>query len=301
MSKVKPVLGRGLASLIQRQPVTESSVSAGRDDDGVSTDVIVRVDLARVGRNPFQPREDFDPATLRELAESIREKGIIQPVTVRRHNGGYQLISGERRIRAAREAGLQQIPAYVVEVRSEEELLELALIENLQRENLNPIEIANSYRRLIEELGYTQEEVAGHTGKDRTTVTNFLRLLKLPDQIQDALRKGRLTGGHARALLAIEDRAAQLKAFRTIVAGDLTVRDAERMARVSSPKKGKRRGTASPRDGSYSDIESRLRHTLGTKVTVRRGGKGHGEIVIEYYSADDLQRLLELLESIQNA
>jgi ParB family chromosome partitioning protein len=298
MSKVKPVLGRGLASLIQRQPTPPSPVSAGREDDGVSLDIIVQADLDRIERNPFQPREDFDPAALRELADSIREKGVIQPVTVRRHGGTYQLISGERRVRAAKEAGLRRIPAYIVEVQSDEELLELALIENLQRENLNPIEIAHSYRRLIDDCGYTQEEVATRTGKDRTTVANFLRLLRLPDQIQGALRSGALTGGHARALLAIEDRSAQLKAFKRVLASELTVRDAERMARESSPRKRRRPSSSPATSAAFAELEGKLRHALGTKVTIRGGAKGRGEIVIEYYSAGDLERLLELLESV---
>ena len=268
MAKMKPVLGRGLASLIPRQAVPPPPPPGGQDD-GVSNEIIASIALDRIQRNPYQPRAEFEPVALDELKRSIQEKGIIQPVTVRRLGDEYQLISGERRVRAAREAGLKQIPAYIIRVRSNEEMLELALIENLQREHLNPIEIAISYKRLIDECRYTQEEVSQKIGKDRTTITNFLRLLKLPEPIQSAVRKGELSSGHARALLAIDDPGRQMEIFRRTIGRDLSVRDVERLAREKKGTKGGRRpGAHGAVSSSLSSIEERLRRFLGTKVQV---------------------------------
>jgi ParB family chromosome partitioning protein len=301
MSKLKPVLGRGLASLIPRPPSPGAPAAETRPDDGTSTNIIASVDLDRIRHNPFQPRADFDPEALDELKRSIQEKGIIQPITVRRYLDGYQLISGERRVRAAREAGLTQIPAYVLDVKTDEEMLELALIENLQREHLNPIEIAISYRRLIEECRFTQEEVSQRIGKDRTTVTNFLRLLKLPEEFQLALRRGTISPGHGRALVAIEDPELQLDIFRAVVTRDLSVRDVERLVRTRTRRKSPRsRRAQSPATSALTSVEDRLRRTLGTKVQVRPLRDGRGEIMIEYYSDDDLDRILELLYDIES-
>ena len=301
MSKMKPVLGRGLASLIPRVP-SVAPVPGGRQDDGVGVDIIATVAIDRIDRNPYQPRHEFDPVTLDELKRSIQEKGIIQPITVRRLGDRYQLISGERRVRAAREAGLAQVPAYIIRVRSNEEMLELALIENLQREHLNPIEIAISYKRLIDECRYTQEEISQKIGKDRTTITNFLRLLKLPEPIQAAVRKGEISSGHARALVAIDDSDLQMEIFRKVTGRGLSVREVERLVRdKGTARKGRRpaghagAGVAS----SLSSVEDRLRQFLGTKVMVRMLQDGKGEIVIEYYSADDLERLLEIFADLQ--
>jgi len=302
MARIKPVLGRGLASLIPRQ-ASVPPLPVGGQDDGVSNDIIASIALDRIQRNPYQPRAEFEPVALDELKRSIQEKGIIQPVTVRRLGDEYQLISGERRVRAAREAGLKQIPAYIIRVRSNEEMLELALIENLQREHLNPIEIAISYKRLIDECRYTQEEVSQKIGKDRTTITNFLRLLKLPDPIQAAVRKGDISGGHARALVAIEDAGRQMEIFRKTVAKDLSVRDVERLSRDRKGGKGPRRGTgrgSGAVSSSLASIEERLRRFLGTRVQVRMLQDGKGEIVVEYYSADDLERILELFSGIED-
>jgi ParB family chromosome partitioning protein len=300
MAKGRPVLGRGLASLIPRVPSSPAPGTGARQDDGTSTEITASVDIARIQKNPYQPRADFDPVTLDELKRSIKEKGIIQPITVRRIDGGYQLISGERRVRAAREAGLKQIPAYIIRVRSDEEMLELALIENLQRERLNPIEVAISYKRLIDECRYTQEEVSQKIGKDRSTITNFLRLLKLPEEVQRAVRKGDLSGGHARALVAIEDPRLQMDVFRRIIRRGLSVRDVERIVREKGKGKARRKpGTHAAVVSSISSIEEKLRQVLGTKVQVRHLQNGRGEIIIEYYSADDLDRLLDLFAEIQ--
>lgn len=303
MSKTKPVLGRGLASLIPR-PLNATFTpmpSAGRDD-GVSDRIIASVDIDKIQVNPYQPRAEFDPVALDELRASIQEKGIIQPVTLRRIENGYQLISGERRVRAARDAGLTQVPAYIMHVGTKEEMLELALIENLQREHLNPIEIAISYKRLIDECNITQDQVSQKVGKDRSTVTNFLRLLKLPEMIQTSVRKGELSTGHARALVAIEDPVMQMEIFTKVVRRGLSVRDVERLVRNYGKKKGRRvqQHTGAGTDAtssSISSVEEKMRQALGTKVQVRAMQDGRGEIVIEYYSPDDLERLIDLMTS----
>jgi ParB family transcriptional regulator, chromosome partitioning protein len=301
MGKNKLVLGRGLASLIPTQSRAASDVAPQPSDDGQTDKVMAHVDLDKIQKNPYQPRADFDPVALDELKRSILEKGIIQPVTVRRVPGGYQLISGERRVRAAREAGLSQIPAYIIRVHSDEEMLELALVENLQREHLNPIEIAISYRRLIEECKFTQDEVARKIGKDRSTITNILRLLKLPDEIQTAVRKGEVSSGHARALVAIDDPKAQLMIFRRIRENDLSVRQVERLVREKGARKpGGRSVAVRIAGGELTSVEDRIRQLLGTRVQVKQFSGGRGEIVIEFYSGDDLDRLLEIFEGLNN-
>jgi len=303
MTKLKPVLGRGLASLIPRTlPASGTPAPESRPDHGVTGEMIATIELGRISRNPFQPRADFDPVALDELRQSIVEKGVIQPITVRRVEDGYQLISGERRVRAAREAGLERIPAYILMVESNEEMLELALIENLQREHLNPIEVAISYKRLIDECTLTQEQVSQRIGKDRSTITNTLRLLRLPEKIQTSVRTGGISGGHARALLAIEDQAVQLGVFQEVVERGLSVRQVERMVRAQT-KQRKARVTPlplEPTDSSFAAVEDRFRQLLGTKVHVKPLANGKGEIVLEYYSLEDLERLLELFDGAQD-
>jgi ParB family chromosome partitioning protein len=304
MTKFKPVLGRGLESLIPRTPpATVAAPLPVRADDGSSADIIAHIEVGLIQPNPYQPRADFDQVALDELRRSIQEKGIIQPVTVRRIDGGYQLISGERRVRAARDAGLERIPAYIIQVTGNEEMLELALIENLQREHLNPVEIAISYRRLLEECRYTQEQLAEKIGKDRSTVANFLRLLKLPEPIQAALRHGQLDTGHARALVSIEDPVLQMEIFRKTIDGGLSVRDVERLAKRRPRAHHTHTPGASPSAGqtALTNVEDMLRQAYGTKVEVRALHDGKGQIAFEYYSADDLERLLELFLSVQQS
>jgi ParB-like partition proteins len=298
--KTKSVLGKGLSALIPRPPLREEPISptALPRDEGFDN-VIVALEVSKVRPNPYQPRLDFDPEALNELKRSILEKGVIQPVTVRRiADGYYELISGERRVRASQEAGLNTIPAYIIKVSSDEEMLELSLVENLQREQLNPIEIAVSYERLIEECRLTQEEVAQKIGKDRTTVTNFLRLLRLPEKIKDSLRKDEISMGHARALITLPDEKIQLRLHERIVKQGLSVRNVESLARDFGKKSEKKSHSPSSArsDGIFQNIETRLRQSLGTKVTIRKQQGGGGEIVIEYYNPGDLDRLLELLE-----
>jgi ParB family chromosome partitioning protein len=282
-----------LSALIPKAPAKEMSVLPGevREDTG-GVGIIASVDVGKIHPNPFQPRSDFDKDSLEDLSHSILEKGVIQPVTVRRVNGEYQLISGERRLRAAQHAGLERIPAYIIEVRDEGELLELALIENIQRDELNAIEIAHAYRRLIDERSLSQDEVAQKVGKDRTTVSNFLRLLKLPEKIKDGLRRGLISMGHARALISVSDERLQLRLYRRIVESGLSVRKIEELTKGSGQSR-KRPARAS--SGDHQNVEEKLRIVLGTKVKVRSKKGGGGEIIVEYYSLDDLERLIDLL------
>jgi ParB family transcriptional regulator, chromosome partitioning protein len=302
MTKTKLVLGKGLDALLSRPQPKEAEFTRdtlGRDDG--QSELTARIPIDLVKPNPYQPRLDFDPIALDELKQSIMQKGVIQPITVRRVSDGYyELISGERRLRAASEAGMSEIPAYIIHVSSHEEMLELALIENLQREHLNPIEIAISYQRLIKEINYTQEDVARKIGKDRTTVTNFIRLLKLPAQIQDSLRKGELNMGHARALLSIQDETRQIVLWKKIIKQGLSVRRVEQLVKEAAEKTGKpsqiRKGTTDPQ---ILGLESKLREVFGTKVIIRTRPDGGGEITLEYYSLDDLDRLLDLFDIIE--
>ena len=298
----KSVLGRGLSALIPKAPAKE--VSIRQDEIGTDTGevgIMARVNIDQIRSNPFQPRTEFDPETLAELTKSIIEKGVIQPITVRRVEGGYQLVTGERRLRAAQNAGLSQIPTYIIAVDSDEEMLELALIENIQRDTLNPIEISHAYKRLVDECHLTQEEVADKVGKDRTTVANFIRLLKLPVEIQVGLRKNQISMGHARALINVPLESMQLRLFHKIVDSGLSVRKIEQLAKASGkPFETRTRKTGGGEvSTSVQSVEEKLRQTLGTKVNVREKEGGRGEIVIEFYSLDDLDRLLDLFASLE--
>ncbi len=294
----KSVLGRGLNALIPKGPRMEVSLTepVGRDTGEIG--IIASIEVARIQPNPFQPRTDFDEDALEELTRSILEKGVIQPVTVRRVGGDYQLITGERRLRAAQRAKLKQIPAYFIEVRNDEEMLELALIENIQREFLNPMDVAGGYQRLMTECHLSQEDVAQKVGKDRTTVTNFLRLLKLPEKIQEGLRKEKISMGHARALINVPNEKIQERLYDRIIDEGLSVRRIEDLARGSGkpPRKGGRKSSSST-SSNLQSIEEKLRHALGTKVVVRTKGGGKGEIVIEFYSLDDFDRLLDIISA----
>jgi ParB family transcriptional regulator, chromosome partitioning protein len=296
----KSVLGKGLSALIPRGTVRdEAAPPVLAPDSGDGNNTIVAIEVAKVKSNPYQPRLDFDPQALDELKRSIVEKGVIQPITVRRTGSGeYELISGERRIRASKDAGLKTIPAYVIYVKSDEEMLELALIENLQREHLNPIEVAVSYQRLIDECRFTQEEVAQKIGKDRSTVTNFLRLLKLPEKIQNAVRKGELSMGHARSLITLTDEKIQMRLFEKIARQHLSVRQVEELVKDVPKKNAKapHRLTIRRNENFIQEFESKLRESLGTKVTIRPKSGEAGEIVVEYYTGSDLERLIELME-----
>lgn len=281
----RKALGRGLSALLPEVPA-ESQPQGNIQ--------FIRVD--RIAPNPFQPRETFDDEKLKELATSIAEKGVVQPITVREYDGGYQIIAGERRFRCVRELGIEQIPAYILEIDSDEEMMELSIIENIHREDLNPIDIANSYRRLVEECHLTQEEVAQKVGKDRATVANFLRLLKLPRPIQESAQAGELSMGHARSLLALETSQAQLDLWKKIVRNHMSVRQVEEAIRKlnESPKMPAKPKQTTARSAYVEDAENRLRTRLTTKVQIKSKSKG-GTIDIEYYDDDDLDRIIQTI------
>jgi len=268
-------LGRGLSALIP-----------GGEERGLA-----EVPLERIAPNAFQPRKRFDDQKLRDLAQSIKAHGVLSPVILREGREGYELVAGERRLRAAKLAGLKAIPAVVREV-SDAGMLELALVENVQREDLNPLEEAEVYRRLLEEFHLTQEELADRIGKDRSSITNALRLLNLPKKIQEDLVAGVLTEGHARAILGVKGEAAQLKVRDRIVKGRLSVRAAEGLVKKVRPKPvGRAKASADP---DLQALEEAFRHALGTKVRILKKGKG-GVVEIDYYSSEDLERIAEVI------
>ena len=245
--------------------------------------------------NPFQPRTHYDENKLAELKASIKEKGILVPVLVRLKDGKYQVVAGERRLKAARSLSVQEIPAIVREV-SDQEALVLALIENIQREELNPIEEAEAYKKLIEEFRYTQDMVAESVGKDRSTVTNLLRLLKLPAEIQQSVYDGGLSVGHARALLGVESLGEQKKFFDLVIKKGLSVRELEEIVRSGAKDSARRANPRKTRDHELAALEEQLQNALGTKVSIQ-ARKKKGKIVIEYYSLDDLDRIIAKFKS----
>ncbi|NOY57914.1 MAG: ParB/RepB/Spo0J family partition protein [Calditrichaeota bacterium] len=279
----RKALGRGLKALIPDAP------APGKEENNIQF-----VEVATVSPNPFQPRVNFNPESLAELQNSIKEKGVIQPITVRKHEDGYQLIAGERRLRAVRDLDLATIPAYILDVRTDEEMMELSIIENIHREDLNPIDIANSYKRLIDECKLTQEVVSQKVGKDRSTIANFLRLLKLPRQIQGSVQNGELTMGHARALLSLSKKETQIALWKKIVKNDLSVRKVEQLVRSESKKKPDKAKLPDKSTLFLEDAEQKLRTQLTTKVSIKPKAKG-GAIVIDYYSDDDLDRLISVI------
>jgi ParB family transcriptional regulator, chromosome partitioning protein len=307
----KSALGRGLKALIPTMDdEPEKGVEIKSDkikSDSGGLNIIAKIDISKIDTNPFQPRINFDPVSLQELKQSIIEKGIIQPITVRRKGSErYELISGERRIRASLEAGLTQIPAYIIDLTNRKELLELALVENIQREHLGPIEMATAFQRLIDEYGYSHEEIAKRVGKDRTTITNFIRLLKLPDKVKESLDKNEITVGHARALINLPRVSDQVNIWHDILKNGLSVRKVEKIVQSYVDGKKNKGGNARKESKNIDDksseyVVSKIRNILGTKVQVEKDkNNGMGKIYIEFYSEDDLNRLLELFESIQN-
>ena len=275
-------LGRGLSALI---PGAEENSEKG----------LLELPIDAVSENPFQPREGRDPESLRELADSIRQNGIIQPIAICKRDNGYQLISGGRRLKAARIAGLRTVPAVLIEVESDAEMLELAIVENLQREDLNPLELAKGYKRLMDECSLTQEQIAEKVGKPRPTIANFLRLLNLPEPIQQGLKENVISTGHAKALMAIEDPKLQLALYTRTVAEGMNVRRIEKLSRNGGLRK-KSAAPEIPDDPYIKDFKNRLRTTLATKVNISKKSKG-GVIEISFFSDDELARLVEMLES----
>jgi len=312
MSKTKSSLGRGLDALMNpnRNNETEDQTSPDysnvKFDDGKQVDVLAKIAVDFISPNPFQPRINFDPATLDELKKSIIANGLIQPITVRRITGNqYQLVSGERRLRAYTDIGYKEIPAYIIKVDSDEIMLALALIENIQRETLNPIEISKAYKRLMEECHLTQEQIADKVGKDRTTIANSIRLLKLPDKIQKSLIDESISAGHARALINLPGEALQLFALDRILEDNLSVRKVEslvkKLIKEGIPNKKSFSITQKKSvNSNLNDLEDKLRKIFGTKVQCKQNKDGGGEITIEFYSIDELERLFELFEIIDS-
>ncbi len=256
------------------------------------------IDIENIEVNPFQPRKNFDEESLRELASSIREIGIIQPITVRKVNGDtYQMITGERRFKAAIMAGLETIPAYV-RVAEDQNMLEMALVENIQREDLDSIEVAISYQRLIEEVNLTQENLSERVGKKRSTIANYLRLLKLPAEIQLGIRDRLISMGHARALVNIPDPNVQLEVYQKIIKDDLSVRRVEELARRIINARGPRQSPEKkdPKDAAYSELKQQLSRFFGADIDFHRNNKGSGRIVIPFASDQDLERILSTLD-----
>ncbi len=273
----KKVLGRGIGALLHVAEEEKRLVTCG---------------IEEVIPNKHQPRKVFDPVKLKELVSSIKEKGVIQPLLARRIDGGYELIAGERRWRAAQMAGLREVPIIIKDVR-DTDMLELALIENIQRADLNPIEEAEGYQKLIDEFDYTQEELSIRMGKERSTITNQLRLLRLPEPVKEDISKGVVSTGHAKAILGLASPEKQLEAHSVIVKKGFSVRESEalvkRLAKGQPAKRAKKVGI------EIADIQERLMRSLGTKVRVLGSGR-KGKIVIEYYSPDELDRLISILK-----
>ncbi|PWT95756.1 MAG: chromosome partitioning protein ParB [Bacteroidetes bacterium] len=290
----KDALGKGIRSLLQSIDADLKTNSGDLKTDVVEKATsIIRVPVEQIEGNPKQPRRDFDEASLNELAASIKLHDIIQPLTVAKMSGEkYRLIAGERRWRAAKIAGLKDVPVYIRQA-NDQQLLELALLENLQRENLNSIEIALSYKRMMEELTYTQEQVAERMGKERSTVTNYIRLLKLPPDIQVAVRNDVLSMGHARALINVDTVDQQLYIFNEIKNKGLSVRQTEDLVRKLYKGSAVKKSVKATLPSAFRKIEDNLASHYGTRVKMQHNKKGHGAITIEYYSIQELNAILE--------
>ncbi len=296
MSKkpTKRALGRGLDAILSSP---DTDITSKDISGNYVAGAIAEIKIDQIEANPFQPRTDFDEVMLRELTDSIKAQGVIQPVTVRKMGRDhYQLIAGERRLKASTLAGLDRIPAFI-RVANDEQMLEMALIENIHRQDLNAIEVAISYKRLMEECQLTQEKLSEKVGKNRSTITNFLRLLKLPPEIQIALRDTSISMGHARALISVEEEERQLQILKRIITGGLSVRQVEAMVRETNQPKAKQK---TPSTGEipekYKTIPSKLSQSLGTKVRLKRNQKGEGNIVISFKDDRELDQIISYFE-----
>lgn len=295
MKTRKEDLGKGIRALldgIDEELLKTPDISA----NNAVADHSLRISLEAIEINPFQPRTEFNEENLNELAASIRIHGVIQPITVRSlGNGRYQLIAGERRLRASKMAGAKDVPAYIRKA-GDQEMLEIALIENIHREDLNAVEIAINYKRLQDECNLTQEELSTRLGKNRSTVTNYLRLLKLPPDVQMGLKENKISMGHARAIIGIPDPVAQLAVFKETVEKEYSVRKVEQVARsFNKPSKKQKPKNPELLPPAYQKIQDELSSLLGSKVRIRRSKGESGEIVISFYSEDDLDRILDML------
>jgi len=275
-------LGKGLSALIPEKK------------EGRVGEVVSFLKILSIQNNSLQPRTNYDDDRLEELKDSISEKGVLQPILVREKNGQYEVVAGERRLRAARSLGLEEIPV-IVKVLTDQEALVIALVENIQREELNPVEEAEAFKRLIEEFDYTQEKVAQSVGKDRTTVANLLRLLRLPEVVQKMIRIGDLSVGHARSLLSLDSKNDQKRLADLVVSKGLSVREIERLVKVEGEKLVAPTKVVPNKGHEIMSLEEDLRKTLGTKVSVVAKNK-KGKVIIEYYSLDDLDRIIGLIK-----
>ncbi len=286
------VLGKGLSALIpQRSEMSNLPVESGQSDNNAGNVAYLKTSLIKDNR--LQPRQHYDESKLTDLMASIKEKGVLQPILVRKSGNDYEVVAGERRLKAARALKLEQVPVIVKNV-TDREALVLALVENIQREELNPIEEAMGFKRLMEEFQFTQEAIAESIGKDRTTITNLLRLLRLSADIQKYVSDGKLSVGHARALLSLEDAKLQKKLAEEIIAKSLSVRQVEALVKKIGEELEAKPKAVKSKDRDVANLEEELRRVLGTKVVVE-DKKGKGKLVIEYYSLDELDRILVII------
>lgn len=286
----KKTLGKGLDEIFG------SDISSFIDDisngDPKFTSNKTELAIKEIRANPYQPRKEFDEASLNELANSIKENGVFQPILVRRSSVGYELVAGERRLRASKLAGLKNIPAIIVDF-NDQQMMEISLLENIQRKDLTPIEQANAYNQLIEKLNYTQDQLAKRIGKSRSNVTNLLRLLNLPPEVQKLVNNGKLSYGHARALLSLSDEDKMIKLAKESIAQDLSVRQLEKLC--SPATRSKKPATTKKKDMFVEDVENRLSRKYGTKVEIQ-----NKSIVIKYNNTEDLNRILEIMNVIED-
>jgi ParB family chromosome partitioning protein len=293
VAQKRKTLGRGLASLIPEAARVDSESPRA----ALASAAVVQIPVEEIRANPLQPRRHFDAAAIEELASSIREQGVIQPLLLRPVESGYEIVAGERRYRAASIAGLRTLPALVRRM-DDSESLEIALIENIQREDLNIVEEAEAYRDLMEQFGYSHEELSRRVGKDRSTISNTLRLLKLPDEVLDAMSRGAIAMGHGRALLGLTDKGEDLllDVLAQVLASSLSVRQTEELVRRTKAGKATR-NTVKELPSALEDLQDRLARHLGTRVKVKPRARGEGgKIVLEYYTRQELDRLIERIE-----
>lgn len=297
----KEELGKGIRALLSSidDDVSIKKVGAKKVKEVMNT--IIELPIINIEVNPFQPRVHFDETALEELKKSIQIHGVVQPITVRKIGvNQFQLIAGERRLRASKLAGLKSIPAYL-RLADDQQMLEIALIENIQREDLNPIEVAITYQRLIDECNLIHEQLGERVGKNRSTVSNYLRLLKLPPEVQKGLKQKTLAMGHARALLGIEDVVLQIALSKEVITNKLSVRQTEALVKKYTTRSKAPKQKSDPSHSlplAYKKLQDQLTSSLGTKVAIKRKSGGHGEIVINYYNDDDLNRIIDMLEEL---
>ena len=285
-------LGKGLEALIRSD---NSS-----NEEKVKHAGITKILLSKIKTNPYQPRKEFNKKSLEDLALSIKQKGVISPITVREENNNYILIAGERRYRASKSIKLKEIPAYVIDVKNDSDMMQIALIENIQRENLNPMEESEAYALLQNQFKLSQNDIAKSVGKNRSTIANSLRLLQLPLEIRQSLKKNKITAGHARAILSMATKSGMLKVWKMIIDDGLSVRAAEKIAKGSTKIKSNRTKKFKLKSKSIRSLEDELISILGTKVHLNAKGNKSGSITIEYFDNDDFERILELLRNIDN-